>query len=246
MLSMGGTAAGAAPPDNPQASQQPRSNPDFLFRRPRGSISLKGTWFLARADGDLLYFVRDRLTLDRRDFNAPGLTTGVAIAMTPWIDTQIGLDFSRASTASEYRRFFDQNRLPIAQETRLITLDLTASIRAALLPRGRQVSRLAWIPHAVVPYVGAGAGYVWYQFRQTGDFVDFVDLSIFTATLQSTGWRPSAHVLAGADVRLHGRFFIELEGRYRWAHAKPGGDFVGFDTIDLSGAKLAAGISYLF
>jgi hypothetical protein len=53
-------------------------------------------------------------------------------------------------------------------------------------------------------------------------------------------------VFAGTDVRLHGRFFLELEGRYRWAHAKPAGDFVGFDRIDLSGAKLAAGISYLF
>lgn len=243
---MGGTAAGAAPPGHSQPSQQPRSNPDFLFGRPRGAISLKGTWFRARADSDLLDFVRERLTVDRRDFNTAGLTTGIAMAMTPWIDTEIGLDFSRASTASEYRRFFDQNRLPITQETRLINLDLIANIRVALLPRAREVSRLVWIPHAVVPYVGAGAGYMWYQFRQTGDFVDFVDLSIFTATLQSAGWRPSAHVLAGTDVRLHGRFFIELEGRYRWAHAKPGGDFVGFDAIDLSGAKLAAGISYLF
>lgn len=42
------------------------------------------------------------------------------------------------------------------------------------------------------------------------------------------------------------QLFLEVEGRYRWARAEPGGDFVGFETIDLSGAKVTAGISYLF
>ena len=246
-----GNGVGAEParrldPTSLLAAQQPRSNPDFLFSRPRGSVSLKGTWFLARADSDVFDFVEQQLTVDRRDFNAPGLATSIAIAITPWIDTEFGLDFSRASTASEYRHFFDQNRVPITQDTRLTNVDLSARVRVALLPRGREVSRLVWIPRPVVPYIGAGAGYLWYEFRQTGDFVDFVDRSIFTTTLRSSGWTPSAHVFVGTDVKLYRRLFVEIEGRYMWAHAQLRGDFLGFDPIDLSGTRLTAGVSYLF
>jgi len=73
--------------NNAAVLQQPRPDPDFLFQRPRGSISLKGTWFLARADSDLLDFVQEQLTVDRRDFNAAGLATGFAIAIAPWVGT---------------------------------------------------------------------------------------------------------------------------------------------------------------
>ena len=31
-------------------------------------------------------------------------------------------------------------------------------------------------------------GALWYEFHQTGDFVDFLDSSVFSDTFQSNGW----------------------------------------------------------
>ena len=119
----------------------------------------------------------------------------------------------------EYRAFVDNNRLPIQQTTSLKTLNLTGGIRFALAPRGREISRLAWVPSTVVPYVGAGGGMLWYQFRQAGDFIDALDprLAVFSDTFTADGWTPSAHVLGGVDVKVYRRLYLTLDGRYIWA-----------------------------
>ena len=127
-----------------------------------------------------------------------------------------GLEFSRAGATSEYRRFVDNDRLPISQTTTLEEMNASVGVRVALLPRGREISRFAWVPRTVTPYVGAGAGALRYAFTQTGDFVDFVDLSVFSDTFRAEGWTPSAHVLGGVDLKLHQRWFLSLEGRYLW------------------------------
>src|SRR2546428_13986488 len=69
-------AAPAAPDDpEPQAQKAPdRPHPDFLFGRPRGWIGLSGSLVVPRAEGDLFAFVRNQLTVEKRDFTAPALT----------------------------------------------------------------------------------------------------------------------------------------------------------------------------
>jgi hypothetical protein len=166
--------------------------------------------------------------------------------MTPRLDLAGGVEFGKSSTGSEYRSFVDNDRLPIEQETSLRQTNLTASLRMSLIPRGREVSRLAWVPSTVTPYIGVGGGMVWYELRQVGDFVDFVDLSVFPAQLTSRGWAPSAHVLGGVDVKVWRRVYVTMEGRYVWAHADLGEDFTGFDPIDLAGARATAGINIVF
>jgi hypothetical protein len=156
------------------------------------------------------------------------------------------MGFARSSASSEYRRFVDNDRLPIVQQTSLRQANVDASVRVSLLPRGREISTLAWIPRGVTPYIGAGGGFVWYELEQAGDFVDFVDLSVFTANLASSGWAQSAHAFAGVDVRIWRRLFLTVEGRYRWANADLGPDFSGFDPIDLAGARASAGINVVF
>ena len=112
--------------------------------------------------------------------------------------------------------------------------------------RGREVSRYAWIPSAFVPYVGGGAGFMHYQLKQYGDFVDFADLSVFTDYFSSDGYAPSAHVFGGTDVQLYRILFLTFEGRYVWANAKLGKDFIDFDPIDLAGFRLSTGVNVRF
>jgi opacity protein-like surface antigen len=246
-------ALAAVPDAAAQAGQAPgaapdRPTPDFLFGEPRGSIGLRGSWVFARARSDVFDFVRTHLTIDRGAFDAPGFAADVAFTVTPRVDAVAGFEFSQASSTSEYRAFVDNNRQPIEQTTRLRAANLSASLRVALAPRGTRVSRLAWVPRRVTPYVGAGGGAAWYELSQAGDFVDVGSrtMAVFSDVISSTGWTPSAHAFGGVDVRVHRRTFVTIEGRYLWAAADLGRRFEGFDPIDLAGLRLSAGVNVLF
>ncbi len=242
-------ALAAAPDAAAQSAGPPsRSTPDFLFGEPRGAIGIRGNWVFARAGSDIFDFVRTHLTIDQGAFDAPGVATDVAISLTSRVDAVGGFEFTQISTPSEYRAFVDNNRRPIEQTTRLRTANVSGSVRLALVPRGTAVSRLAWVPSRLSPYVGAGGGMLWYQFTQAGDFIDVrsANRAVFSDVLTSQGWTPSAHAFGGVDVRVHRRMFVAVEGRYLWAAAALERRFQGFDPIDLAGLRVSAGISVLF
>ena len=243
-LTMAGTAFAQAPGDRPQP--HPGATADFLFGRPHGSLALRGGFVFARAGSDLFDFVTDQLTIDGGDFNAPAVGGEIGIVITPRLEALAGIEMNSSRTPSEYRRFVDNNNLPITQETKLKTVSVTASLKVSLTPRGRRISRFAWIPRGVTPYAGAGGGAVKYDFVQVGDFVDYVDLSVFPDVFQSKGWAPSAHVFGGADLQVYRRLFVQLEARYQWASGTLSRDFIDFDPIDLAGFRTTAGVSVLF
>ena len=101
------------------------------------------------------------------------------------------------------------------------------------------------MPRKVVPYVGAGGGAMWFQVRQSGDFVDYVDLSVFTDVFESSGWAPTAHAFGGVDVRVLRRAYVTFDARYTWASGSLGPDWIDFDPIDLSGLRLSAGFNFI-
>ena len=245
----GVAAAGAADQNDPSpVPPQTRSAPDFLFGEPRGSIGVRAGWVFARAGSDLFAFLQKQLTIDTRDFNSPAVAVDVGFAASPRMEVLVGFEFSDARTTSEYRDFVDNNRQPITQETELREANVSGSVRIALVPRGRSVSRLAWVPRRATPYVGAGGGLLWYRLEQRGDFIDVFAQrrAVFSDTLTSQGWTPSAHAFGGVDVRLYRRLFAAVEGRYLWASAPLERSFDGFDPIDLAGFRLTAGINVLF
>ena len=69
-------------------------------------------------------------------------------------------------------------------------------------------------------------------------------LDIFEGEFVSDGWAFAQHAFVGVDLKLTRNFGLVIEGRYYWAHADIGGDFVGFDPIDLDGARVMAGFSW--
>jgi len=227
------------------SAQQPA--PDFLFGPPNGMVGFRSGWVFARAESDLQSFIQRTLTVDRKDFNAPAIGMDVEFWLTPRASIVGGFDWSQASKDSEYRDFVDNQRLPITQSTRLRELNLSGSVKFALTPHGREISRRAWIPAAVTPYVGAGAGLLRYELLQYGDFIDVntVNMEVFTDTLRSDGWRPSAQVFGGVDIKLLKRMYLSGEARYLWSNATPDLDF-DFDSIDLTGLKATVGIHYMF
>ena len=225
---------------------QPQGDPDFLFERPRGSVGVRGGWLFERARSDLFGFVHEQLTVEPNDFDAPTLAFDLGVAVGSRTEAVFGVEFGGGTIRSEYRDFVDDDRLPIEQATRLRQANLSGSLKFALTPRGQEIGRLAWVPNAVTPYVGAGAGALWYEFHQAGDFVDFLDLSC-SARRSSRAAGPQARTcFGGVDVKIARQLFLTGDGRYLWSQAELGPDFSSFEPIDLTGFKLTVGIDYLF
>ncbi len=238
----------AAQIPNPQSSSsfQAPSSPDFMLGRPRASIGVRGEWLVASAGSDIYDFVTKQLTLEKSSFNAPGFGAELGIVVLPRLDIVAGFDIAKSTTPSEYREFVDNKLLPIQQTTSLKQMNVFGEVKFAVLPRGRAVSRYAWIPSTIVPYVGAGGGLTNYEFTQNGDFVDFADYSVFTESFRSSGWEPTAHVLAGADLQVYKSLFMSFEGRYTWANATMDPDFISFEPMDLGGFRFGAGFHVVF
>ena len=232
---------------NAQSGPEPRQRPtpDFLFGRPDGTIGIRGSFGSSRAGSDWYDFVTDQLTLERKDFKSAGFGTDVGITLAPRFDVMISFDYSQRTTDSEYRRYVDNNRLPIEQETLTRNAAISGGLKVALTERGREVGRLAWVPRKVVPFAGAGGGAMWFEVRQNGDFVDYVDLSVFTDVFEAKGWAPTAHVFGGVDVRVLRRAYATFDARYLWASGDLGRDWIDFDPIDLSGFRVSAGINFI-
>jgi opacity protein-like surface antigen len=217
--------------------------PDFMLGRPRGSIGVRGSMLVASANSDIYDFVTDVLAIDKSDFNTGSFAVEGAYSVNPRIDIVGTWDLNSMNHQSDYRDWQDNRGLPIQQSTELKQMNVTMSVKFGLVSRGRAVSRLAWIPRTFVPYVGAGAGYGRYEFRQNGDFVDFDNGNrVFTDTFTSEGWAPTFHVMGGTDIQVYRHLILSLDGRYSWQHADLGEDFIGFAPIDLGGFRFGAGI----
>lgn len=236
---------------SPLAAQALGSGNGFLLGAPEGSFTLRVGYAGANAGGDVFDFTTQNLTLNRGDFG--GLTFGGDLAFRVGDRTNLVFsgDYAGVSRGSEFRKWLDQNNNPITQTTDFRRVPLTATLQEYLVSPGRSIGRFAWVPTHIAPFVGVGGGWTYYKFHQAGDWVDFNTDSIFTAELETKGWAPTFHVLAGADMNLTPRLALTAQAKYTWAHARPNGDFAsnstvpgsGFDQMDLSGFATTVGLS---
>ncbi len=236
----------AAPASAHAAGGGGQGRPDFRFSQPRGHFAARLGWVFQRADGEIFDFLTDQLTLARTDFNAPTFAAELGRSLSGRIDLVAGVEYASRSRRSEFRDYVDEAGLPIVQDSRLTQVPVTLSLRLYLTDRGRRVSRYVWVPAKFVPYVGYGVGATWYRLEQQGDFVDFIDLTIFSDTFTSDGWTFATHAFAGLEVELNPNLRLLLEGRYQWADAELRGSFVGFDPIDLNGLRTLVGVAWKF
>lgn len=219
-----------------------RSGKGFLFVEPKGSIALRAGYALATANSDLFSFTAEQLTVDRSDFSSPVVDVDIAVRLAARTDFLLAASYAGINKGSEFRDLVDQSDNPILQQTTFQRVPLTVGVRQYLLSRGRAIGSFAWIPARFAPYVGVGGGMMWYTFRQTGDFVDFDTNDIFNATLESSGWTPTATASAGAVFTVSPGLALSAHGNYLWARGKPSDDFAGFNRIDLSGFSATAGL----
>jgi len=219
----------------------------FLFRAPAGRLGLRVGYARPNAGSDVFSDFINQLTLSRSDFGAVELAADLAFRVAPRNDVVFSLGYAGSRARSEFQHWVDQNDLPIEQHTTLQRVPITASIKWYLEPPGRSIGRFAWLPRRYAPYVGVGAGAMWYRLHQWGDFVanDSVH-SVFSDSFSSDDWAVTGHAFAGLDVALSPRFVLTGEARYTYAKAPMSTDFQNFNRIDLSGFSLTAGVAVRF
>ena len=240
-------AASGEPGDDPKpAGQSQGTTGGFAFGAPLGYFAVKFGLYAPRAQSDIYTFNAEQLTLDLNSYNAALFGIDIGYSVNDRVDVVFGFEYSSTSPASEMRDYVDEFGAPITQQTSLRQVPITASVRFNLIERGRSVGNYAWVPKAVVPYVGGGGGITYWRYEQFGDFVDFADLTIFTDHFQTKGWEPIVHLFGGIDWAVSPRFVLEFEGRYSWASGQMAPAFVGFEPIDLAGFRGMVGASFRF
>ncbi len=235
----------------------PAPEPDFLFGRPRMSFGLRGLWHRARAGSEFYDFVNEELFVRRSpdddhdnpdhgllSFNAPGISFDFGYGITSRLDVRVGVDYAMSFNESELRNWIGRDGLPYTQRTELSQTGIRGELAFALAPRGRAIGQYAWIPSRVVPYVGAGVGFVRHNLLQAGEFVD--EIGYFEDTFTSKGWGTGVHLFGGADIRMTRHAFLNAEVRHVEAGGELGADFGGFDPLDLGGLRISAGVRFVF
>lgn len=225
------------------------SGKGFLFNKPSGSFSLRGGWAYALAGSDIFDETTSQLTLNKSDFSSLTFGGDISWFASDKFDLVFDAEFARSSKGSEMRDWVDIDDKPIEQTTKYRRVPLTVGFRYYLKDRGRAISNFAYVPSKYATYVGAGAGAMYWRFAQDGDFVDFEseNLRIRPLTLESSGWAPMAHGMAGFDYNLGPWLALNAEGRYQWARAELDPQvFEGFEKIDLSGFAGTVGFKVRF
>ena len=198
------------------------------------------------ANSDVFSYTTSNFTMNRGDFSALDLGADLAFTIVPRLDLVLDVSYSGMNKGSEYRNFVDNKQLPIQQSTSFQRTPVTVNARYYLTERGRQIGHYAWVPSRIVPYVGAGAGVMNYEFYQKGDFIDISTLAVNPDALHSGGWAPMGQVFAGAEWSMGPGWALRTEARYLTSSATLSSDFVGFHRIDLSGMTTSVGFFVRF
>jgi len=218
----------------------------FLFRKPAGSMRIWTGYDRDFANSPIFKFVTDTFTLSKSSFGAFAIGADVTAWVAPRMELMFSGSWAGSKAGSEYRNWTDNSGQPIRQTTSLERVPLTASLKVYLVDPGQAIGHFAWVPTRLAPFVGVGGGLMWYRFQQYGDFINYADSTISNDQLASDRWTGTLHAFAGLDVALGPRYILTGRAQYTWAKSELGSDFVGPNSVDLSGLAITVGAGVRF
>jgi hypothetical protein len=205
-------------------------------------VSVYGGYFAVKGeDGrttdDVLVENLNTLLFEIDDFNGGTVGAEWLVGIGDYVEAGVGIGFYRRTVPSIYAGFTDIDGTEIEQDLRLRIVPITASVR--FFPLGHF--------NAFQPYVGAGVGVFNWRYSETGEFVDFSDLTIFRDSFVADGTEIGPIVMAGARFSPGGAFSVGGEFRYQSAEGTVGVEN-GFlaDKIDLGGYAALATFTVRF
>jgi opacity protein-like surface antigen len=235
-----------------QAADPQDNQSGFSFKKPKIFFGGHAGMNFPQSKGDIFGTAIRDLTLKKSDFQSPTFGFDFGVYIRSHFAAVAGLDYARATKKTEYRDFVEDNGNSIIQTNRLSQFSLLGTLRYYPRKTGENVGSYSWIPTRILPYVGAGAGLVHYNFSQQGDFVNFSNYDIFTDLLVTKNSALMTQLSVGLDFVLSRRIIANVEGRYSWAHGGISMGLTGyspdywFDSIDLNGLKTIGSIYFRF
>ena len=208
-----------------------------------------GYFFLDDGDDGFWEDTESVFTLDASDFEDFGLGFSYVHSVRNKLEVGFNVDIFEETVRSEYREFVDQGGFPILHDSSLSLVPMTVDVR--FLPIGRYRLRPGG-RHIVQPtfYFGAGAGLVFWDYEERGDFLDFTfdPPVIFLDRFSDDGVALEVHGLAGVEIPVGPRTNLLFEGRYSFAEDDLGGDFSDLPEreISLGGLGIYGGLSLRF
>jgi hypothetical protein len=194
--------------------------------------------FFPRNDSQLWRDDSELYTVSKDDWNAfTGGVEGTFILMKN-LELGVHIDGSSRTIDTEYRGYERDNGAPIFQTLKLESVPMGLSLR--FVPTSRRAK--------IAPYLAVGGDFVWWQYQEFGDFVDFFDptLPVIPDSFEASGGTFGFHGAVGLRVAINEDFSIVGEGKYLYAKEDDmGEDFRGLD-LDLSGWYATIGVHVRF
>jgi hypothetical protein len=158
----------------------------------------------------------------------------VLLGLGDFVEVGAGIGYYQSpNRLSFYADFTDTDGTDILQRTQHRIVPISVSVRA--FPIGRTTP--------VQPYVGGGVNFYRWNYRESGEFIDFSDdsLPIFVDTFEDSGSAVGPMVLFGVRVPIGPAFNVGGEARWNGGSADlaPELNFAG-DKLDLGGWTAAA------
>lgn len=190
-----------------------------------------------RASGDVLVKDLDSLVFNIGDFKGPTFSGEWLVGLGDFLEAGVSAGFYQRSVPSVYRSQVNATGSEIAQDLKLRVVPVTATVR--FLPVGRG---------SVEPYVGAGIGAFRWHYSEIGEFVDFLDSSIFRDRFLADGTAYGPVVLGGVRFPFGTAMDVGGELRYQRAEGdtKPAQSRLLGDKIDLGGWNAAVTLHFRF
>jgi hypothetical protein len=219
---------------------------DFFLSRPTGSIAFRLGYLGSNANSDVFEFSQERFNVHKRDFGGVNGEVEATIALPARFDLSVAAGYGAANKRSMYKDWVDNDDQPIEQTTWFRRAPVTINLRYNITKAVEPVGSFAYIPKKYTPYVGVGAGFVSYKFKQTGDFIDFQDMGVFFHQYESTGISSLVQAMAGLTYAVNARTGLDTQLKYIRSSGEMGPTWRGFDDIDLSGVALTTGVHFRF
>lgn len=205
-----------------------------------GQQSFRVRLGLFEPDGDSIYWRDKELDFfgDVSDFEDTVVGIDYVMDVHPILSLIFSMDYYQGESEYSYRDFVEPGGRGIFHDTRLDITPLTFGLAFNLTPP-RSPVRL---------FVGAGGGLYLWRLEETGDFIDFdvFPSEIFFGRFVVEGEEFGYYLHAGLEVPFGRSLSFVADARWDDVDADLNGDFAGFGTMDMSGARYSAGIGWRF
>lgn len=220
------------------------------------SVAVRLGFFSPRISSELWDENLDTFAVERSDFDAFIGGVELAVPVSRRVDVSVGVASATRTTTSNYLDFVRDDDTEIIQDIRLRDTPVTVGVRFLPLRseerdrhrgrRDRRSSRAAYRPNRVNPYVSAGLGLHFYEYREEGEFIDFDTFDIFVDRFTDRGLALGGYVGGGVEFRVSRQILVFGEYRRHWASGEHGDDFEGFGPFDLDAHEVTGGIALRF